>query len=204
MFIKNNFTENYFQIIEIANKRCPGYATRRAAKKILGYTEKHHIIPKSLGGSDDPSNLVWLTAAEHLQLHLLLINMIEEKDLIRKMYSAVIRMCNPQSKTQQRIFNSNYDDLRKECAKMHSDYMKIKHSGSKNPFFNKKHSEESKKLISLGGKGLKRTNETRKNLSLSKIGNKNPATLIVTCPHCNKTGKSGGMRKHHFNHCKFI
>lgn len=30
---------------------------------------KHHIIPKHMGGTDDPSNLVELTVAEHAQAH---------------------------------------------------------------------------------------------------------------------------------------
>lgn len=36
------------------------------------YTEKHHIIPKCLGGSNDPSNIVVLTAREHFVAHQLL------------------------------------------------------------------------------------------------------------------------------------
>ncbi len=36
------------------------------------YCEKHHIIPKSEGGSDEPDNLVNLTAREHYIAHLLL------------------------------------------------------------------------------------------------------------------------------------
>lgn len=37
------------------------------------YCEKHHIIPKSLGGSDDQSNLIMLTAREHFIAHRLLL-----------------------------------------------------------------------------------------------------------------------------------
>ena len=33
---------------------------------------KHHIIPKHMGGTDDPSNLVSLTPAEHAEAHRLL------------------------------------------------------------------------------------------------------------------------------------
>ena len=36
------------------------------------YFEKHHIVPKSLSGSDDADNLVALTAADHFMAHLLL------------------------------------------------------------------------------------------------------------------------------------
>lgn len=37
-----------------------------------GYTEKHHIIPRCLGGSNDPQNIVRLTARQHFIAHLLL------------------------------------------------------------------------------------------------------------------------------------
>jgi hypothetical protein len=33
---------------------------------------KHHIIPKHLGGTDDPSNLVELTVEEHAEAHRIL------------------------------------------------------------------------------------------------------------------------------------
>ena len=36
------------------------------------YKEKHHILPRSLGGSNDKSNLVELTAREHFIVHMLL------------------------------------------------------------------------------------------------------------------------------------
>jgi hypothetical protein len=36
------------------------------------YTEAHHIVPRSFGGSNDKSNLVDLTAREHCLAHLLL------------------------------------------------------------------------------------------------------------------------------------
>ena len=38
------------------------------------YTHKHHIIPKHMGGTDDPSNLIVLTIEEHAQAHLDLYN----------------------------------------------------------------------------------------------------------------------------------
>jgi hypothetical protein len=37
-----------------------------------GYVERHHILPRALGGSDDSSNLVVLTAREHFVAHILL------------------------------------------------------------------------------------------------------------------------------------
>lgn len=36
------------------------------------YTEKHHIIPRHLGGDDSESNLVVVSYRQHILLHLLL------------------------------------------------------------------------------------------------------------------------------------
>ena len=50
--------------------------TERARNRILDtYTETHHIIPRSLGGTDDINNLVELTAREHFICHWLLTKM---------------------------------------------------------------------------------------------------------------------------------
>lgn len=45
----------------------------------VGYFEKHHIIPKSLGGTNDASNLVKLTARQHYIAHLLLYKIYKQK-----------------------------------------------------------------------------------------------------------------------------
>tara|TARA_R110002126_G_scaffold1729_10_gene10388 strand:+ start:77 stop:754 length:678 start_codon:yes stop_codon:yes gene_type:complete len=37
-----------------------------------GYYERHHVLPKSLGGSNDPSNLVYLSGKAHYLAHYLL------------------------------------------------------------------------------------------------------------------------------------
>lgn len=55
--------------------------------------DNHHILPKSLGGSDDDSNLVLLTLKEHLVAHVLLCKIYNcDYEKASKMYSAVRRM----------------------------------------------------------------------------------------------------------------
>ena len=56
-----NYEKIYNQIIECAQNR-----------KLEGYKEKHHIIPKCLGGLNEKENLVELTAKEHFLCHKLL------------------------------------------------------------------------------------------------------------------------------------
>ena len=64
IFINNKYTTWYNSLINKAKDRI-----------IFGYTEKHHIIPSSLGGTNDNNNLVKLTAREHFICHLLLTKM---------------------------------------------------------------------------------------------------------------------------------
>ena len=66
MFLENKYSRAYFTIIEAA----------KARKTLDGYFEKHHIIPKSLGGSNLVQNLVKLTAKEHYICHRLLTKML--------------------------------------------------------------------------------------------------------------------------------
>ena len=48
-------------------------ADRRAKEKDLsGYTEKHHILPRSLGGSNARNNIIRLKASDHFFAHVLL------------------------------------------------------------------------------------------------------------------------------------
>jgi hypothetical protein len=56
-----DYQKIYNQIIERAKNR-----------ELNGYTEKHHIIPKCLGGNNNNENLVRLTAREHFLCHRLL------------------------------------------------------------------------------------------------------------------------------------
>ena len=47
----------------------------QASKRVKGehrYYERHHIIPRSLGGLDTSDNLVLLTAKEHFLAHFLI------------------------------------------------------------------------------------------------------------------------------------
>ena len=67
MFLLNKYTKCYYNIIAQAQSR---------VKVDNTYYEKHHIIPKSLGGTNVKSNLVHLTAKEHYICHRLLTKMV--------------------------------------------------------------------------------------------------------------------------------
>lgn len=58
------------------------------------YTEVHHILPRSCGGSDDPENLVRLDYRRHFLAHWLLTKFYRGLHL-RKMQRAMIAMTMP-------------------------------------------------------------------------------------------------------------
>ena len=82
MFIKNKYFKVYYSIINHAR-----------STNIMGLFEIHHIIPKSLGGSNDADNLVKLTYRQHFICHRLLTKMTTGKDK-SKMEYAMWRMVN--------------------------------------------------------------------------------------------------------------
>lgn len=64
-------------------------ANRKAKLKPEGYTERHHILPRSLGGRDVSANLIDLTARDHYFAHCCLAKMHGGK-----MWSALFAVAN--------------------------------------------------------------------------------------------------------------
>lgn len=105
IFINNKYTKWYNSIV-----------SRAQGRMIEGYTEKHHIIPKSLGGTNKKSNLVVLSAREHFLCHLLLVKMVSGKEKV-KMANA-LWMFAISSKNQQRykLTNRQYEKIKLEYS----------------------------------------------------------------------------------------
>lgn len=104
-----------------------------------GKLENHHILPISLGGTDDNVNMVMLTTREHFLAHLLLTKIYTGKDKAKMVYAfAKMCQCNP---NQKRIVNSRYYSLAKHLMSQHC-------SGENSFWYGRTHSEETKKMIS--------------------------------------------------------
>ena len=106
----------------------------------LEYYEKHHILPKSLGGSNDENNLVKLTAREHFICHWLLVKMYQKGSLQRnKMLYAFWRMKSHPNNNGQRYINSRaYEYFRIEFANAVGCLTKQSQAGELNSQFGKK------------------------------------------------------------------
>jgi hypothetical protein len=102
MFKDNKYTKHYNLLIEKAKNRTLPKET---------YIERHHVIPRSLGGTNDKDNLVRLTAREHYIAHLLLWKMKLPGEANMKMVHAFNQMCimkptknHPGYKVSSRLF----------------------------------------------------------------------------------------------------
>ena len=139
-----------------------------------GYTEKHHILPKSLGGKDSAENLTNLTAREHFICHWLLTKIYSTGEEHWKMINA-FRMMRAENPRQQRyktkVTARVYENLKKEYSLLQSE----RYSGEKNPMYSdkfyrsKEGSERQRIAVSGQGNGAKQA-DARKKISASKLG----------------------------------
>ncbi len=157
MFKSSKYTTWYYNIV------------RNAQQRVLGtsYTEKHHIIPKCLGGSNKKENLVSLTAREHFICHLLLPRMVEAEEHKKKMwYAAWCLILFKGPKTEGRVFKYNsksFSTIRENRAKQVS----IMRTG-------KKHTAETKKIIGEKSKAKVFSDEYRSKLSVAASNRTDP------------------------------
>lgn len=70
------------------NRLVQSRKTRGLDKSQLDFvTEKHHIIPRCMGGGDEESNLVLLTGREHYIAHLLLTKFTTGQDYYKSLHA---------------------------------------------------------------------------------------------------------------------
>lgn len=111
-----------------------------------GAIEKHHITPKSCGGSNDIDNIARVPPRVHFILHRLLPKMVIDKTHKNKMQQALWRMMNPQSKSHERTYivtSTAYQQSRlrqKEFMRGENNPMKNPETASK---FRRKRPEQS-------------------------------------------------------------
>lgn len=61
----------------------------RVSKPLTGYFERHHVLPKCMGGKDTADNLVYLSARCHLLAHWLLMKAVPENKGLKTAYATM-------------------------------------------------------------------------------------------------------------------
>lgn len=106
MFLSNKYTIWYQSIVSRARLR---------VNKEPG-DELHHVIPRSLGGSNDKSNKVILTAREHFVCHLLLRKMTVGRDK-QRMSCAVWALARVRiNRVDVKVTSRLFETLRRELS----------------------------------------------------------------------------------------
>lgn len=179
-YLSNKYAQWYYQIINHA-----------VSRPIINgiYYETHHIIPKSLGGSDELSNLVSLTAKEHFVCHHLLVKMTEN-DNKRKMSFAFWCFCILKNKHQERI---------RVTARQYETAKNLKKASTRGGWTLSKETKEKMSKAKKGkpsekkgiptGRKVNFTDEVREKISQSKLGKKRKPFSKETKEKMSKSGK---------------
>jgi hypothetical protein len=159
---KSKYERWYYSIIH--NVKC-----QHRSKDGDTYYESHHIVPRSLGGSNHKQNLVLLTAREHFICHWLLYKFCEGKDK-HKMAHAWFLMFTA-NKNQKRYAPSHIYEaakLAKKNAKISLETRKKQSDAQKGKVL----SDSIRSKISESMVGMKKSLCHKENLSKSLKGKK--------------------------------
>ena len=151
-----------------------------------GYVEKHHILPKCMGGTDDINNLIALPSRVHFIVHALLHKAYPENTSLAHAYA----MMGVNNKSQNRKCSSRLYEMSKIArsnalkGKPRPEWVKAKLRVPK------KNKENYAKPKSAAHK---------ENVSMALKGKKK---RTIECPHCSILGSVSNMKRWHFDNCK--
>ncbi len=157
----NKYTNWYYALIDRAQKR--NWSKRSAPY----YVERHHIVPRALGGTNMGDNLVYLTAKEHFICHLLLPKMVDG-EYRHKMLCALHYMQTAHTNDMFRYTSRVYEIFKRDYVEV----LKLRR-GILSNFYGKRHSMKTREKISrskVGVPGYMKTPSHRINLSKSLAG----------------------------------
>jgi len=187
MFNQSKYSQIYHSIIANAKDRI-----------LTSYTERHHIIPRSLGGDDEPDNLVDLTAREHFICHWLLTKMVDSTHDKWKMMNALGYMMWAENQNQERYrVNARlYERLKTKHSEMKSWAV----SGERNGMYGKHHTEVAREKIRQANLGNQINEQQRNKIRQNKLGKKRKPFTDEHLANLKKSnsGENNGMfgRKH--------
>lgn len=136
---------------------------------VEGYKERHHIIPRCMGGSNKKENLVELTAREHYVAHRLLYMHHRTPSMLY----AWVAMTRKNRYHERTITAREYEKLREAYAETpRSEEHKKKISESRKKVTPTKEQLDALRAIAVARKGTTRTftDEWKKNIARGQTG----------------------------------
>jgi hypothetical protein len=127
-----NYLKHYNMLMERSQNRV-----------IDGYVEKHHIIPRCLGGTNDAANIAVLTPEEHFLAHQLLVKIYPNSPPL--VNAAVIMTTHH---TEHRANNKLFGWLRRRASTYRKEW--LKENGHPKGFLGKNHKLEDIDKITAG------------------------------------------------------
>jgi hypothetical protein len=174
---------------------------------------KHHIIPKHMGGTDDPSNLIELTVEEHAEAHKNLYEkynkpedyaawqglsgMMDKQQIISYMQSEASKRKNKREVENgtHPFLGDNNPSRKKVKLGTHHFQQNI---GNRPADFAQRslvasglHHWQSEEHAKVVGKRSKKLIKEQKH----------PFGQSIQCPHCGKLGQRSAMKRWHFLNC---
>lgn len=191
MYLCNKYYRWYNNIIASALERV----------NHVGYYEKHHIIPRSLGGSNDPTNIVKLTAKEHFVCHMLLPKMTTGDNKSKMIRAAwMIATMGNRNHMRIKVKSRRYCQLKEQWLQ-HGNLNQPKSEQHKQNLRKPKPEGFGKKVSEYRtGKswGHKHTDETKQKMSEWQKGTPKEK---IRCEHCGKEVSQLNYKKWHGKHC---
>jgi hypothetical protein len=173
-FLDNKYRRWYFKIIDEARTRV-----------LDGYSERHHILPKALGGRTTYNSTICvrLTAREHFLCHWLLTKFTTGEAKMRMCF-ALHRLNNLNGKHAKVVAGWQYELARKKhrealTGRKWSDEERARRSGVNSPLYGRKRRPEDveKMIASKRANPFRISDEHRERIrevGRALVGEKNP------------------------------
>lgn len=163
----------------------------------------HHILPRHMGGTDDPSNLVELTIEEHAEAHR---KLYEEYGRLqdKRAWLGLTKIMSGEDIIKEILTSPKSEEHKRKISEAHKGKPKPWLIGTRNGAGNagKPKSEEHKRKIAEAHTGKVRGEFSEEwKQALKDAQARQP---IRTCPHCGVTGKGANMTRYHFDKCKKV
>ncbi len=161
----------------------------------------HHILPRHMGGTDDPSNLIELTVEEHAEAHR---KLYEEygRHQDKRAWLGLAKIMTGEEIIKEILTAPKSEEHKRKISEAHKGKPKPWLIGTRNGAGNagKPKSEEHKRKIAEAHTGKVRGEFSEEwKQALRDAQARQP---VRTCPHCGLTGKGANMTRYHFDKCK--